>query len=514
MPFHPYAPAGAAVPAQATAMALAAAVALAGALPLRAQAPRAFQPLPPAPATEVVAPEPPVRYDTDHLPADFHRGRRDLLRAALPRGGVAVVLGGVEAGGGLDDLHEFRQDPDLFYLTGTHEAGSALVLTASGVEVDGRIVHEILFVPPRSPAAEMWLGRRFGPARAMSELGVEWAVPNTRFAEIVGPLVADPARPALLLSFPSAVPPGTALSTQIGALAAAAAERGGSLDDATLRRLVDGLREVKAAEELALLRRAVDITTTAHTEVLRAVQPGWAEYEIQAVIEYTFRRMGSERPGFPSIVGSGENSVLLHYDTNRRVTRAGDLVVMDVGASYRGYTADVTRTVPVSGRFTTEQRAIYDLVLEAQRAGIAAARAGASFGAPGEAASQVLARGLAKLGLLRRADDRLGLQRFFPHGTSHYLGLQVHDVGSYRALVPGAVITVEPGIYIPPAPDVDPRWWNIGVRIEDVVLITEAGPEVLSDHAPKDPDGIEALMQAGRRGAPGSVDPRRPPTGR
>jgi Xaa-Pro aminopeptidase len=496
------------------AQAAAAAVLVFAAAPVQAQAPRAFQPLPAAAPTEAVAPEAPVRYDRDHLPADFHRGRRAMVRAALPPRGLAVVLGGVEAGGGIDDLHEFRQDPDLYYLTGTHEAGSALILVPGGVDVEGRVVQEILFVPPRSPAAEVWLGRRFGPGRAMTELGVELALPNTRFREIVAPLVADPRRPALLLPFPAAVAPATALSSQIGALAEAVAARGGAYDDTSLRGVLNGLREVKAEEELALLRRAVDITTTAHVEVIRALQAGWAEYEIQAVIEYTFRRMGSERPGFPSIVGSGENSVLLHYDTNRRVTRSGDLVVMDVGASYRGYTADVTRTVPVSGAFTTEQRAIYDLVLEAQREGIAAARAGASFGAPGEAASQILARGLAKLGLLRRADDRLGLQRFFPHGTSHYLGLQVHDVGSYRALKPGVVITVEPGIYIPPAPDVDPRWWNIGVRIEDVVLVTEDGPVVLSHAAPTRPDEIEALMRTGRREAPGSLDPRRPPAGR
>ena len=495
-------------------LAVLAAAALCACAPAQAQAPRAFQPLPPAAPTEAVAPEAPVRYDRDHLPADFHRGRRDMVRAALPPSGIAVVLGGMEAGGGIDDLHEFRQDPDLYYLTGTHEAGSALVLIPGGVEVEGRVVREILFVPPRSPAAEMWLGRRFGPGRAMSELGVELAVPNTRFREIVSPLLADPGRPALLLPFPAAVAPSTPLSAQIGVVAEAVAARGGSFDDTSLRGVLNGMREVKTEEELVLLRRAVDITATAHVEAMRALQPGWAEYEIQAVIEYTFRRMGSERPGFPSIVGSGENSVLLHYDTNRRVTRPGDLVVMDVGASYRGYTADVTRTVPVSGTFTTEQRAIYDLVLEAQRAGIAAARAAASFGAPGEAASQVLARGLAKLGLLRRADDRLGLQRFFPHGTSHYLGLQVHDVGSYRALKPGMIITVEPGIYIPPAPDVDPRWWNIGVRIEDVVLVTEDGPVVLSHLAPTHPDEIEALMQAGRREAPGSVDPRRSPAGR
>ncbi|MDP2956950.1 MAG: aminopeptidase P family protein [Longimicrobiales bacterium] len=473
-------------PACALALALVLGAGAATSPALQGQAPRR--------ADGVDVPEAPVRYDTDHLPAGFHRARRDAVRAALPPSGVAVVLGGVESGGSVDDLQEFSQDPYLYYLTGTMEPGSALVLVPEGVEVDGQRVREILFVPPRNPSEEIWLGRRFGPQRARAVLGVELAVPNHRFREIVQPLLEHEDRPALLLPFPPAVAPSTELSEQMGVLAEAAQGRGGAFDDTTLTTVLDGLREVKTAEEMVLLRRAVDITAAAYREALRAVEPGWAEFEIEAAIEYTFRSMGSERPGFPSIVGSGENTVLLHYDTNRRVTRPGDLVVIDIGASYRGYTADVTRTVPVDGRFTREQRAIYEIVLEAQEEAISAVRAGASFGAPGEAASRVLARGLARLGLLLGPEDFAGLRRFFPHGTSHYLGLQVHDVGSYRALKPGMVITVEPGIYITPAEDIDPKWWNIGVRIEDDVLVTEGRPEVLSDGAPKDPDEIEAVM--------------------
>jgi len=440
----------------------------------------------------------PVRYDADHLPPEFHRARREALAAALPQDAVAVVLGGVEAGGAVDDLREYAQDPYLFYLTGTHEPGSALVLVPGGVEVEGRRVREILFVPPREPDLEIWLGRRFGPERAEVVLGVELALPYDRFAEVVGPLVTKADRPAFLLPFPAAVPPSTQLAEQLGTLAEASQGRTKALDDVMLAAVLDKLREVKTDEEIALLRKAVDITCAAQAEAIRAMEPGWGEYEIEAVIEYTFQRMGSERPGFPSIVGSGENSVLLHYDTNRRITRAGDLVVMDVGASYRGYTADVTRTVPVDGRFTPEQRAIYDIVLEAQEAAIAAVKAGVSFGAPGEAASRVLAAGLARLDLLDGPGDFRGLRRFFPHGTSHYLGIQVHDVGSYRALVAGAVITVEPGIYIAPAEDIPSRWWNIGVRIEDDVLVTDGKPVVLSAGVPKDPDEIEALMASGR----------------
>lgn len=447
--------------------------------------------------------EAPVRYDKDLLTPEFHRLRRDAVRAALPAGAVAVVLGAPESGGEVDDLREYEQDPYLFYLTGSPEAGSAVVLAPDGIDVDGREVREVLFVPPLDPATEIWLGRRFGPERARRELGVEAAVVNTRFRDLIEPVLSQPGRKVLLLPFPAAVAPRTPLAEQIGAVAEAAQGNGGSFDDVKLAAILDGLREVKTPEETALMQRAADITSAALREAVMSMEPGWAEYDIEAVIEYTFRRMGSERPGFPSIVASGENSVLLHYDTNRRVTRAGDLVVMDVGASYRGYTADITRTVPVSGRFTKEQRTLYDLVLKAQEAGVAAVRAGASFGAPGEAASRVLAQGLARLGLIRGPEDWAGLRRFFPHGTSHYLGIQVHDVGSYRALKPGAVVTVEPGIYIPPAEDVDPRWWDLGIRIEDDVLVTEGEPVVLSSAIPKDADDIEALMAGSGAPRPG-----------
>ncbi|MHB1193029.1 MAG: aminopeptidase P N-terminal domain-containing protein [Longimicrobiales bacterium] len=445
--------------------------------------------------------EAPVRYDRDLLPPEFHRARRDAVRSALPPGSVAVVLGGAEAGGALDDVKEYIQDPYLYYLTGSLEPGSALLLAPDGVDLQGGKAREILFVPPRDHDTEIWLGRRFGPERAQRELGVEAALPNTRFRDLVEPILAQPGRKVFLLPFPPAVPPKTALAEQIGAVAEAAQVNAGAFDDVTLGAILDGLREVKTPEEIALLQRAVDITGAALREAIGSMEPGWAEYDIEAVLEYTFRRMGSERPGFPSIVGSGENSVLLHYDTNRRVTRSGDLVVMDIGASYREYTADVTRTVPVDGRFTKEQRAIYEIVLEAQEAAIAAVRAGASFGAPGEAAGRVMARGLAKLGLIRGPEDYAGLRRFFPHGTSHYLGLQVHDVGSYRALRAGAVVTIEPGIYIPPSDDIDPRWWDLGVRIEDDVLVTDGKPVVLSAGIPKDPDELEALMAAGRTAA-------------
>ncbi|MGD2068095.1 MAG: aminopeptidase P N-terminal domain-containing protein [Gemmatimonadota bacterium] len=433
---------------------------------------------------------PPVRYDDDLLPPEFHASRRGAVVEALPPGAVAIFFGAPERNRQNDVDFEYRQDSDLLYLTGTTEPGTALLLAPAGVEVDGERVGEILFVPERNPSAEVWSGRRMGPERAAERLGVEKAVAAGRFGEIVRPLV-EAGSPIVHEDLPEGVREGSALGRQLAALDGAVVS---PEDVRALRLTLDRLRMVKTDAELVLLQRAIDITASAHREAMRSIEPGMHEYEVEALVEYVFRREGAEYAGFPSIVGSGENSVILHYETNRRRMDGGDVVVIDIGAEYHGYSADITRTLPVDGDFSTEERAIYELVLRAQRAGIEATRAGASFGAPGQAAAVVLAEGLAGLGLIDSPADWAGLRRFFMHGTSHYLGLDVHDVGTGGPLAPGTVITVEPGIYVAPAPDVDPKWWNIGVRIEDDVLVTAEGPVVLSEGTPWTVEEIEALM--------------------
>ena len=506
----------------------------------------------------------PVRYEDDFLSADFHRSRRDAVMAALPENGIAVLFGAPTRNRSNDVDFEYRQSSDFLYLTGTSEPGSALVLAPGGVEVDGETVREVLFVPPRDPSRETWLGRRFGAERAMEQLGVELAVDATRFSEIVAPLLQSGAFDIFHLDLPSGVEEGTDLAGQLDTfleyqdpieiadgglvgfvlqgmlaaqspgvfdqvkgiaargfsptqvsdselrsvaeafLASASIEEWGPRrdellaarpDGILLRAKLDELRAVKTEEEMAALQRAIDITAEGHREVMRQVEPGWKEYEIEALIEYTFKRNGAEYTGFPSIVGSGENSVILHYETNRRTTEPDDVIVIDIGAEFHGYSADVTRTVPVDGTYNDEQRTIYELVYRAQEAGIEATRSDSPFGAPHEAAARVLAEGLAALGLISSPTDQRGLRRFFMHGTSHYLGLDVHDVGSRGPMEPGTVITVEPGIYIPAAEDIDPKWWNIGVRIEDDVLVTSGDPVILSASVPRQIDEVEALMQ-------------------
>ncbi|MSR20165.1 MAG: M24 family metallopeptidase [Gemmatimonadetes bacterium] len=501
----------------------------------------------------------PVRYEDDYLSAEFHRSRRDMLLRFLPENAVGVFFSAATRNRSNDVSFEYRQSSDFLYLTGSEEPGSVLVLAPGGIQVDDRTVREVLFVPPRNPSEEVWTGRRFGTERAMQELGLELAVELPRFDEVVVPLLRDRSRQVHHLEIPDGVASGSDLAEQLQTFLAhvepwvlprnssvrllamtlgsgpdvfarlkeadlqpasftdpelrqvaeefAAARTyeewaprrtallAGRSEGSTLRDLLDDLRSMKAPEEMVLLQRAIDITADAHRAVMTQVQPGWTEYQVEALIEYTFKREGSEFPGFPSIVGSGENSVILHYETNRRTIQPGDVVVVDIGAEYHGYTADITRTIPVGGRYSPEQRAIYELVYAAQESGIAASRAGAPFRSPHEASSRVLAEGLARLGLISSANDQAGLRRFFMHGTSHYLGLDVHDVGDGGNLVAGQVITVEPGIYIAASDDIDPKWWNVGVRIEDDVLITDGDPVILSSRVPRQIDEVEALMQ-------------------
>jgi Xaa-Pro aminopeptidase len=506
----------------------------------------------------------PVRYEDDFVSADFHRSRRGAVLQALPEGGVAVLFGAPQRNRSNDVSYEYRQSSDFLYLTGSEEPGSALVLVKDGVTVDGHGVQEILFVPPRDPSQEVWLGRRFGVDRAVEQLGVELALESSRFDEVVAPLLQAEGARVFHVALPDGVASDSELEGQLstflehvdplviteGGLTGfvltgivstpsrqsfgglkGLAQRGfspaavsdpelravaeaflaaptfedweerqaellaGRPDGTTLRAVLDELRTIKTDEEMDVLTKAIDITASAHRAVMQQVEPGWAEYEIEALVEYTFKKNGAEYPGFPSIVGSGENSVILHYETNRRTTEPGDVIVIDIGAEFHGYSADVTRTIPVSGTFTAEQRAIYELVYRAQSAGIEATRAGNAFQRPHQEAQLILAEGLAELGLIESPQDLSGLRRFFMHGTSHYLGLDVHDVGAGGPMDVGTVITVEPGIYIPAAEDIDPIWWNIGVRIEDDILVTDGDPVILSAEAPRHPDEVEALMR-------------------
>ncbi|WP_345050991.1 aminopeptidase P family protein [Hymenobacter glaciei] len=417
---------------------------------------------------------------------------------------------------------------------------------------------ETLFTQPRNPAREQWTGRRLGAVGAKTQLALQYTADDTDFAtsgikwadfdkilfdNLPTDTRDDSRNPADLHNLVAAFRqqtnllsgydpthsevesiirrygsrdakrmteyingqvkenPSLAKSPLIAAYLAAPTDAArqaaittnppGRFDDATLGEKLGDLRAIKTPDELALLRRAVRISAQGQREVMKLMRPDMGEMEVQGLHEYVYRRYGAEFQGYPSIVGGGANGCILHYETNDRQRLDNDLVLMDCGAEYHGYSADVTRTAPPSGTFSPAQRQIYELVLAAQEAGFAACRPGAPFDAPNKATQQVVAAGLQKLGIIKKKDD---FRKYYPHGASHYLGLDVHDRGNYGPLQAGNVITVEPGIYIPAGSPCDPKWWNIGVRIEDDALITATGYENLSAEAPRTVADIEKIM--------------------
>ena len=252
------------------------------------------------------------------------------------------------------------------------------------------------------------------------------------------------------------------------------------------------LREIKTSEELTLLKKAIQISAQGQREVMKAIKPDMTEREVQGIHQLVYKKYGAAHEGYPSIVGAGENACVLHYITNNKTDIKNQLILMDLGAEYNGYTADVTRTIPVSGKFTPEQRALYQIVYDSQTAGINIAQKGASFREITQACYTVVQEGLLELGIIEYPEE---FQKYLPHGVAHHIGLDVHDPGLYENLETNMVITVEPGIYIPEDSPCDPKWWNIGIRIEDDILITDAGPINLSADAPRAWEDIEALMK-------------------
>jgi Xaa-Pro aminopeptidase len=440
-----------------------------------------------------------VTFDADP-DAHLHRARRQRLLRALGDG-LLVVPTAAEALRNGDVLHAFRPGSDLHWLTGFPEPEALLVAWRTGPHRH----RAELFVRARDPARETWDGPRFGVRGARSRFGVDAAHPVAELWRRLPELLE--AHPRLFFRLGADPRFDLELFKAFARIQAkrrrAQAPAHPVIADPTPA--IAALRQIKDATEVRLLRRAAAITAAGHVAAMRAVRPGIGEHEVQALIEAEFRRLGSARTGYSSIVASGANACILHYHDNDRVMRSGDLLLVDAGAEFGGYTGDVTRTMPVAATFTPAQRAVYEVVLRAQLAGLRAARAGAPWDAPHRACIRALTRGLVELGVLRGAVARLvRKQRFKPwymHGTSHWLGRDVHDVGAYEdadgkpvRLRSGMVLTVEPGLYFG-ARDrkVPAELRGIGVRIEDDVLITARGPEVLTAAVPKTVAEIERV---------------------
>ncbi|MEO0324816.1 MAG: aminopeptidase P N-terminal domain-containing protein [Myxococcota bacterium] len=400
-----------------------------------------------------------------------------------------------------DVEHSYRQDSDFYYLTGFDEPESVLVLTNRHAE------HRmVLFVRPRDPEREVWDGARAGVEGAVADFGADAAFPIEELQTHLPDYLGDAGR------VHCAIGRGHPFDGELFH-ALHAVRRRARQGVITPAEIVDPgaslhrMRLIKGAEELAAMRSAAAVTAEAHRAGMRVAAPGRHEYEVQAELERVFRQGGAERSAYDSIVGSGPNATVLHYRTNRRRMEAGDLCLVDAGCELHYYASDVTRTFPVSGRFTEPQRILYELVLAAQEASIAACVPGKSLDDVHAASVDVLARGLRELGLVEGSLEEVleeeKYKAFYMHRTSHWLGMDVHDVGGYFAdgapipMEPGVVLTVEPGLYIAPDAEVDARWRGIGIRIEDdVVVRAEGPPENLSADVPKTVAEVEAATQA------------------
>ena len=425
---------------------------------------------------------------------------KEFLQRMAPNS-VAIIPGAHDTTRSNDTHYRFRQDSDFFYLTGFEEPDSLAVIKPAA---DKKYT---LFVRPRDPEREIWDGRRAGVEGARSEFGADESFPIAEFeakladfldgAEVLyyrlgshrdldNKIVDEIARMRSLNRKPIH-PPQTIV------------------DPATI---IHEMRVLKSPDEIAIMQTAADIAAEAHCEAMKAAQPGMQEYQIEALIEQIFRKRGAAGPAYTSIVGAGPNATVLHYINNDGELHDGDLLLVDAGAEYKGYASDITRTFPINGRFSKAQREIYDLVLKAQMACVELVRPGTTHDQLKQRSIEILTEGMVELGLLQGKPEELikekKHEKFYMHGLGHMLGIDVHDVGRYyygtesRALEPGVVMTVEPGLYVSPdTKNVPEQYLGIGVRIEDDVLCTDNGPRVLTHKVPKHAEEIEALISRG-----------------
>ncbi|MEO8173287.1 MAG: aminopeptidase P N-terminal domain-containing protein [Sediminibacterium sp.] len=442
-----------------------------------------------------------TEYPNDHLSPAFHAGRRAAFKELMPKNAVGIFFASQVRQRNNDVDYMYAQSKNFYYLTGLEEPNAMLLLFKDPVTILDKTGTEFIFVQQRNPQRESWTGKIFGAEGVKETFKIENVFTNDKFKintidlakfdtvltllRDEGILFKDRGRDELSRMAEIIDSSITALKKPISRPNG----RPGGLNIAGS--IINKLRGIKQPEEIALLEKVAAMSAEGHNETMKVLKPGMAEYQAQAVMEYYFKKNGSEFVGYPSINASGANACILHYETNQRLMKDGDLLLSDCAAEYHGYSADVTRTIPVNGKFSPEQKQIYEIVLEAQDSAFILCKAGSSLGQVHAAAQRTITRGLKKLGITSTDAET---RTYFFHGTSHFLGLDVHDVGP-GTLVEGACFTVEPGIYIAPGSKCDQKWWGIGVRIEDDILITKDGYKNLSAATPRTVAEIEKMMK-------------------
>jgi Xaa-Pro aminopeptidase len=494
---------------------------------------------------------------TDFLSPAFHTGRRDSLRKMMPANSVMAVFAYPVRTFSNDVDYTYHPNPDLYYFTGYKEPNALLLIFKEPQKYkDSMEYNEVLFVQKRDPQQEQWTGRRLGVDGA-KKLGFTLVFNGEEFSKfpldlsgmkkIIFDELPDTAssdkKPGDLsqmvssfrnminlpadfdvssrrdLMFAKERDNGTnnaRIQTYLKRNLASGAYKNPALinsylqaKDSSERKMIlakledekwnnllyesfmESLREVKTSEEMLLLRKAVEISAIGHAEVMKAIRPDMSEREIEGIHDYVQKKYGAEHWGYPPIVGAGNNGCVLHYEENEKTVIGQKMLLMDVGAEYHGYSADVTRTVPINGKFTAEQKIIYNLVYNAQEEAFKICKEGSSFAEIETKVREFLANGLVKIGLIKTVAE---VGKYYPHGCSHHIGLDVHDKGSYGKLKRNMVITIEPGIYIPEGSDCDKKWWGVAVRIEDDLLINEKNYELLSVYAPRKAEEVEKMV--------------------
>ncbi|MDG2396678.1 MAG: Xaa-Pro aminopeptidase [Flavobacteriaceae bacterium] len=446
------------------------------------------------------------------LTPDFHKSRRDSLKLIMPENSIAVLFSNPKRNRANDVNYVYHQDPNFYYLTGLMEPNSALIIFSEEQKDSLGYYDEIIYVQEKDPYSELWNARRLG-VKGAKKLKIDRIKMREEF--ILSSEDYKKYNQVLFFDFKNDIRDSKkdpydlfdlkrAFKRDINFL-----EVNSSLYQKTkdmkkntsptvnynskkLGQLLGSLRESKTKEELEMLNMAIQISSIGQIEVMKAIKPGFSEREIQGIHEFVFKKYGAAFEGYPSIIGAGHNGCVLHYKKNNDFADNNELILMDVGAEFHGYTADVTRTIPVNGIFSEEQKKIYEIVYKAQEAGISYATIGSSKSKIHSVAYNEIAKGLINLKIIDNIRDA---RIYFPHGTVHHIGLDVHDLNTNSYFKENSVITVEPGIYIPEGSKCDKKWWGIAIRIEDDVLISKNGPVILSDGSPRKWNEIEDLMK-------------------